>query len=145
VCFSQAPSTTAKNYLIVGSTSEKSFSGLFPTVKTYTNTNTAPYSSSGTVSDQYGNTWNYTATGDVTTTTTTTVHENLPYTDRFAGLYMNAYDSSGRMVLATGHIYTSRTGGDAANTAGYNIGSGIANINARGRMLKSLVKSVQKD
>jgi hypothetical protein len=111
VCFSQTPSARAKNYLIVGSTSEASFGGLFPTVKTYTNTNTAPYSSRGTVSDQYGNTWNYTATGDVTTTTTTPVQENLPYTDRFVGLYMNAYDSNGRMVLATGHIYTSRTGG----------------------------------
>jgi hypothetical protein len=119
--------------------------GLFPTVRTYTNTSTTPYSSSGTVSDQYGNTWNYTATGDVTTTTTTTVQENLPYTDRFVGLYMNAYDSNGRMILATHHIYTSRTGGDAANTAGYNIGSGLMNINARGRMLKSLVKSIEKD
>jgi hypothetical protein len=39
----------------------------------------------------------------------------------------------------------SRTGGDAANTAGYNIGSGLMNINARGRMLKSLVKSIEKD
>jgi hypothetical protein len=145
ICLSQTPSVTAKNYLIVGSTSQKYFGGLFPTVKTYTSTSTTPYSSTGTVSDQYGNTWNYTATGDITTTTTTTVHENLPYTDRFVGLYMNAYDSGGRMVLATEHVYASRSGGDAANTAGYNIGSGLRNINARGRMLRSLVKSIQKD
>lgn len=98
------PSATAKNYLIVGSTSESSFRGLYPTVKTYTNSNTAPYTSYGTFNDQYGNVWNYTATGEVTTTTTTTVNENLPYTDRFEGLYMNAYDSKGRMVLATQHI-----------------------------------------
>jgi hypothetical protein len=145
ICLSQTPSKTAKNYLIVGSTSESSFSGLFPTVKTYTNTSTTPYTSYGTVNDQYGNVWSYTATGEVTTTTTTTVNENLPYTDRFVGLYMNAYDSKGRMVLATQHVYTSRTGGDAANTAGYNLGSALTNINARGRMLKSLIQSILVD
>ena len=127
VCFSQVPNASARNYLIIGSTSEKSFSGIFPTVKTYSNVSATPYNASGTVNDQYGNVWNYTATGDITTTTTTTVQENLPYTDQFTGLYMNAYDSTGRMVLATGHIYSSRTGGDAANTAGYNMGSAIGN------------------
>jgi hypothetical protein len=145
ICLSQSPSGAARNYLIIGSTSESSLEGLFPTVRTYTNTSTSPYTSYGTVSDQYGNVWNYTATGEVTTTTTTTVPENLPYTDRFVGLYMNAYDSNGRMILATRHIYTSRTGGDAANTAGYNLGSALTNINARGRMLKSLFNSIRAD
>jgi hypothetical protein len=47
----------------------------YPTLRTYSNTNTPPVYGSGTVTDTYGGMWNYTGTvtGMVTATTTTTI------------------------------------------------------------------------
>jgi PEGA domain/PDZ domain len=145
VCLSSKPSPTARNYLMVFSTSEGYYSGLMPTTHTYTSTSSTTFSANGSASDQYGNLWNYTATGDAQTTTATTVKENVPYTDRAVGLFVRAYDSTGRIIRSDGHLYRSRTGGDASNTAGYNIGSALTNINARGRMLKSALFAVSSD
>jgi len=95
--------------------------------------------------DQYGNRWNYTATGDAQTTTATTVNENVPYTDRAVGLFARTYDSTGRIIRSDGHLYRTRTGGDASGTAGYNIGSALTNINARGKMLKFALLAITSD
>ncbi|MGB8916237.1 MAG: PEGA domain-containing protein [Candidatus Sulfotelmatobacter sp.] len=145
VCLSSKPSSTARNYLLVFSTSESYYSGLMPTTHTYTSTSSTTFTANGSAMDQYGNRWNYTATGDAQTTTATTVNENVPYTDRTVGLFVRAYDSTGRIIRHDGHLYRTRTGGDAANSAGYNIGSALTNINARGRMLKSALLAIASD
>jgi len=102
LCFSQVPDPQATNYLLVFSTSQSAFNGIYPTVRTNTSTNTSttPVSGSGTVTDNYGGMWNYTydGTATTTTTTTTTTHENLPYTDTSNTLYLNSYDQQGRMI-----------------------------------------------
>lgn len=145
VCLSSRPSSTARNYLLVFSTSESYYSGLMPTTHTYTSTSSTTFSVNGSASDQYGNRWNYTGTGDAETTTATTVRENVPYTDRAVGLFARTYDSTGRIIRSDGHLYRTRTGGDAANSAGYNIGSALSNINARGKMLKSALLAITSD
>ena len=43
-CFSQMPNPQAANYLLVFSTSQSAFNGIYPTVRTSTNTNTTPVS-----------------------------------------------------------------------------------------------------
>jgi hypothetical protein len=145
VCLSSKPSQEARNYLLVFSTSESYYSGLMPTTHTYRSTSSTTFGANGSVSDQYGNRWNYTATGDAQTTTTTTVNENVPYTDRAVGLLVRTYDSTGRIIRRDGHLYRSRTGGDTSSTAGYNIGSALTNINARGKMLKSALMAITSD
>jgi len=144
VCLSSKPSSTARNYLMVFSTSESYYSGLMPTTHTYTSASSTTLSANGSATDQYGNHWNYTATGDAQTTTTTTVNENVPYTDRSVGLFVKTYDSNGRIIRSDEHLYRSRTGGDTYNTAGYNIGSSLSNINAKGRMLRSAVLAIPR-
>ncbi|HEY4904279.1 MAG TPA: PEGA domain-containing protein [Candidatus Sulfotelmatobacter sp.] len=145
VCLSSKPNPGARNYLLVFSESERYYSGLMPTTHTYTSSSSTTLTANGSAFDQAGNTWTYTATGDAQTTTTTTVQENVPYTDRFRGLFVKTYDSSGRIIRSDGHVYRSRTGGDSSSTAGYNIGSALTNINARGRMLKSALSAVAGD
>jgi PEGA domain-containing protein/PDZ domain-containing protein len=145
VCLSSKPSSTARNYLLVFSTSQSYYTGLMPTTHTYTNTSSTAFSANGSAMDQYGNRWNYTATGDAQTTTATTVNENVPYTDRAVGLFTRTYDSTGRIIRSDGHLYRTRTGGDASNTAGYNIGSALSNINARGKMVKSALLAIVSD
>jgi hypothetical protein len=145
VCLSSQPNPGAQNYLMVFSTSERYYSGLMPTTRTYTNTSSTALSADGSVTDQYGDRWNFTATGDAQTTTTTTVHENLPYTDRTTGLFAKTYDSAGRIIRSDGHLYRNRTGGDTSNTLGYNIGSAFSNINARSKMLKAALLAVEND
>ena len=56
------------------------------------------------------------------------------------GLRLNRSD-----IPVRRHLYRSRTAGDAANSAGYNIGSALSNINARGRMLKSALLAIDSD
>ena len=145
VCLSSKPTPAVRNYLMIFSTSASYYSGLMPTTHMYTSTSSTAFSTNGSVTDQYGDRWNYTATGDAQTTTTTTVHENVPYTDRSAGLFVKTYDSTGRIIRSDGHMYRSRTGGDTYNTAGYNIGSALSNINARGKMLRSALLAIETD
>jgi hypothetical protein len=145
VCLSSKPNPAARNYLMVFSTSEGYYSGLMPTTHTYTSASSTTFSADGSATDQYGNRWNYTATGDAQTTTATTVNENVRYTDRTVGLFAKTYDSTGRIIRSDWHLYRSRTGGDASSTFGYNMGSALSNINARGRMLKSALLAVEND
>src|SRR5665213_4221329 len=70
-CFSQTLSSTLPNYVFVLATSQTAFSGLTPSVQRTTNTDVTPTSGSGTVTNNYGETWNYTYTGTVSTQTTT--------------------------------------------------------------------------
>jgi hypothetical protein len=130
---------------MVFSTSESYYSGLMPTTRAYTSSSSTTFSADGSATDQYGNRWNYTATGNGQTTTTTTVNENVSYTDRTVGLFAKTYDSNGRVIRSDGHLYRTRTGGSASNTFGYNMGSALSNINARGKMLKSALAAIRND
>jgi hypothetical protein len=143
VCFSQTPVPDRANYLIVLSQSSGYLTGFDPVVSRDTNTSTTPVSGTGTVRDNYGGMWNYTYAGTVTTTTTTTTHENVPYTINSRTIYAYAYGDGGAIISQRYHVYSTKTGGDAANSAGYNIGNALLAINARGRLLNSVVKDVE--
>lgn len=148
LCFTQSPEPEASNYLLVFSTSQSAFYGLYPTVRTNTSTstNTTPVYGSGTVTDNYGGMWNYTYNGAVTTTTTTTTttHEDLLYTDTSNTLYLAAYDQSGREVSERWRTITTRQGGDGANTLGYNLGAALAAIHMKEHLLKNVIEDVTK-
>jgi len=148
LCFSQVPDPQAANYLLVFSTSQSAFNGIYPTVRTNTSTNTSttPVSGSGSVTDNYGGMWNYTynGTATTTTTTTTTTQENLPYTDTSNTLYLNSYDQHGRMISERWRTITTRQGGDGANTLGYNLGAALGAIHMKEHLLKSVVEDVAK-
>lgn len=137
------PVQGAQNYLIVLSSSANAVSGFDPVVRTDTSTDTTPVSGSGTVTDNYGSTWDYTYDGQVTTTTTTTTQENVPYTVESNTLYATAYDESGAMISQHWHVYSTKQGGDAANSLGYNLGNLLFAINARGHLLSEVVKDIE--
>lgn len=143
ICFSQSPMQGHANYLVVLSQSSGYLTGFDPVVRTDTNMTTTPVSGSGTVTSNYGEVWNYTYNGQVTTTTTTTTEENVPYTINSRTLYVYAYSDGGAIVSQRHHVYSTKSGGDAANSAGYNIGNALGAINARGHMLGSVVKDIE--
>ena len=142
VCFSQTPVAGAENYLLVFSTTESAFDGIYPRLKTNTSTSTTPVSGSGTVTDSYGGMWNYTYDGTVTTTTTTTVQENLPYRDTSDTLYLHSYNQNGRLISERWRTVTSRQGGDGMGTLGYNLGSSLSAIHFKEHLLKATVADV---
>jgi hypothetical protein len=142
ICFSQNPMQGQANYLIVLSQSAGYFTGFDPVVRTNTSTSTSPVSGSGTVTSNYGGMWNYTYNGTETTTTTTITNENVPYTVRSNTIYAYAYRSDGAIISRRYHVYSTKSGGDAYNTAGYNLGNALAAINARGRLIETVVKDV---
>jgi hypothetical protein len=148
LCFSQTPNPQSSNYVLIFSTSQSAFNGIYPTVRTNTSTSTStsPVSGSGTVTDNYGGMWNYTYDGTMTTTTTTTTttHENLPYTDTSNTLYVHSYDQNGRLIAERWRTVTTRQGGEAANTAGYNLGAALGAIHFKEHLLKSAVEDVLK-
>jgi hypothetical protein len=140
--FQDCPVQGAKNYLIVFSASRTVLNGFEPVVRTSTSTSTSPVSGSGTLTDSYGFTWSFTYNGDVTTTTTTTTQENVPYTIQSNTLYATAYDEHGVMVSQRWQVYSTKQGGDAANSLGYNLGSALFAINSRGRLLNAVVRDI---
>lgn len=145
ICFEQSSGIMPKSsqkYLIVLATQSSAFNGLYPVYRTQTSTNTSPTSGSGTVIDSYGSTWNYTYQGQVTTTTTTSEQTNLPYTDTTLGLYATAYDENGTVVGFAQKAETFRQGGDPSNTLGYNLGSRLASIHLKERLLNEIVGKI---
>jgi len=143
ICFSQSPLQGPTNYLIVLSQSVGYFTGFDPVVSTNTSTSTGPVSGTGTVTDSYGGMWNYRYEGTASTTTTTTTNEDVPYTIRSNTIYAYAYGDGGAIISQRYHVFSSRSGGDSSSTAGYNLGSALGAINARGRLLGSVVKDVE--
>jgi hypothetical protein len=142
LCFSQAPNPHTANYVLVLSTSQSAFNGIYPTVHRSTNTDTMPVSGNGTVTDNYGGMWSYSYTGTATITTTTTSQVNLPYTDTTNALYINSYDQNGRLLSQHSRSVTSRQGGDGYNTLGYNLGSLLFAIGVKERLLKEAVNGL---
>jgi hypothetical protein len=142
VAFQGCSAEGLRNYLIVFSSSENVLTGFDPVLKSNTSTSTSPMSGTGSISDMYGSTWNYRYDGTVTTTTTTTTQENVPYTIQSNTLYATAYDEHGIIISQRWHTFSSKQGGDAANSLGYNLGSVLAAMNARGRLLNAVVKDI---
>jgi hypothetical protein len=138
VCFLPNPLRGRTNFLVVLSNSESSFQG-FQAV-TSTGTTTTPVSGSGSVTDNYGGSWNYIYNGEVTTTTTT--RENVPYEIDTNVLYANAYTDDGTLVSHRSHVYSTQRGGDSAQQFGYNLGNALSAINARGRLITSVLKDI---
>jgi hypothetical protein len=105
-----------------------------------------PVSGSGTVTDNYGGMWNYTYDGTVTTTTTTTTttEENLPYRDTSNTLYLHAYSQNGSLVSERWRTVTTRQGGDAGNTLGYNLGAALVTIHFKEHLLRQAVEDVTR-
>lgn len=143
VQFQNRPISGAQNYIIVLSVSAKAVSGFDPVVRTNTSTDTTPVSGSGTVTDNYGSSWNYTYDGQVTTTTTSTMQTNVPYTIESNTLYATAYDEHGVMISQRWHVYSTKQGGDAGNAIGYNLASAMFAINAKGHLMNEVVKDIE--
>lgn len=140
LCFTQhiaVPSNT-RQYLIVLSTQSSAFNGLYPVYETKVSTTSGPTSGNGTVIDSQGSTWNYSYQGNFSSTTATTERANLPYTDTTVGLYATAYDENGTPIASARRTETSRQGGDAANTLGYNLSARLSSIHIKERLLDEI-------
>jgi hypothetical protein len=144
LCFAQlgqAPSGV-EQYLIVLSTQISAFNGLYPAYQTKITAASGPLAGNGTITDSQGSTWNYSYQGNFSSTTTTTEQANLPYMDTTVGLYANAYNENGTSIASARRTETSRQGGDAANTLGYNIGARLSSIHIKERLLDEIVGRV---
>ncbi len=94
ICFSQIPSASRPNYVIVFSTTDAAFQGLTPSAHTYT-TETPGHPSSGTLNSS-GGTWAYAYSGAPPAATTDTL--SLRRDDKPKELVVRAYDQGGRVV-----------------------------------------------
>ncbi len=91
LCFSQVPSTSETNYIVVFSTNPNAFDGLKASAHTY---KSSPQSDSG--GNGSGGTWSYAYAGAAPNATTDTL--NLKRDDKPKTLVVRAYDQSGRTV-----------------------------------------------
>jgi len=94
LCFSQIPSATLPNYVVVFSTSDSAFDGLTPAAHTYTTAAPAHMSTAALTSS--GGTWTYAYAGSVPPATTDTL--SLKKDDKPKQLVARAYDQAGRVV-----------------------------------------------
>jgi hypothetical protein len=125
-------------YLLVYAYSEGSFSGFQP-IKQSRN---IPVYGSGTATNAYGGTWNFTYHGTMTEIETV----QAPYVIQSHSLYLHAYDDNGHVVSQHSMTTSSQTGGDASWAAGYNGAQLIALLwNNPSRLIKSVLSDVQKD
>ncbi len=123
ICFAQYAQANIDNYAMVFSENQGLSYGFQPVLHTSTSTSIIPINGSGTfTSSDTGATWQYTYNGTETTTTTTQSRQNAPYTDSANTLYITTYSATGAMISRRWRTFTSRQGGDAANTFGYNLG-----------------------
>ena len=103
-------------------------------------TTTTPVSGGGTIVTTNGGVWTYSYTGTVTTTSPTVA----PYTVTNDFLCATAYDDSGKYISQRCHVYSFEQGGTTGESAGYNTVGLLAAVNARGRMLKAIVKDIER-
>ncbi len=94
LCFSQIPSSSLNNYVVVLSSSEQGFEGLVPSAHTYTST--APASGNTASISSYGGTWSYAYVGVTPPTTTSTT--DLGRDEKPKSLYARAYNQEGHVV-----------------------------------------------
>jgi hypothetical protein len=144
ICLSVAPIGGAQNFAIVISTNSNVMNGVTPVVKTITSTSNTNGSFNGSATNlSSGSTWDFNGDYNGTTATTTQQVVNEPYTQRDNAVSFVAYDASGVIVAQAGHVYSGRSGGDAANTLGYNLGSALGSAGARSRMYKRLFDAIE--
>jgi len=98
LCFSQIPSSSMSNYVVIFSTSESMFEGLTASAHTYTSA--TPGSGNGTVISSYGGTWSYSYMGLAPRRTTTTL--DLRRDDKPKSLYVRAYNQQGQVISRNG-------------------------------------------
>jgi PEGA domain len=96
LCFSQIPSSSTSNYVVVFSTSEAMFEGLIPSAHTYTST--APEAGNVAKTSSYGGTWSYAYAGVPPPKTTTTL--DLRRDDKPKSLFARAYNQQGKLVTS---------------------------------------------
>lgn len=94
LCFSQIPSSSLNNYIVVLSSSEQMFEGLVPSAHTYTSA--TPASGNAVAISSYGGTWSYAYVGVAPPTTTSTL--DLGRDDKSKSLYARAYNQEGHVV-----------------------------------------------
>jgi hypothetical protein len=94
LCFSQIPSSSMNNYVVIFSTSEAMFEGLIPSAHTYTST--VPEGGNVTKTSSYGGTWSYAYAGVPPPRTTATL--DLRRDDKPKTLYARAYNQQGRVI-----------------------------------------------
>jgi hypothetical protein len=95
LCFSQIPSSTLANFIVVFSTSENSFEGLKPSAQTYTTAGQSQSTPGGGVSS-YGGTWSYAYSGVAAPATTDTL--DLKRDDKPKSVDIRAFDQTGKVV-----------------------------------------------
>jgi hypothetical protein len=119
ICFSQVPSNSATNYIVIVSTSASAFEGLKPSAHTYKNPNSgAPGSTSST---SYGGTWSYAYTGVNAPGTTDTL--DLRRDDKPKAVDVRAFDQAGRTVSQ----------------------GSLATISSRDKLLEKVLNDIEKD
>lgn len=136
------PASGEENCVIAFSFSSNALNGFEPVTHTDTSTSTGDVSGTGTVSDDQGNSWDYTMNGNVDTTTTTTTTTNVPYTRTYNTIYLTAYNEKGDMIAQRWRVFTAQQGGDPYNSAGYNLGSALGAIHARAGLMQAILKDV---
>lgn len=95
LCFSQIPSSTLANFIVVFSTTENSFEGLKPSAQTYTTAGQPKDTPGGGVSS-YGGTWSYAYSGVAAPATTDTL--DLKRDDKPKSVDIRAFDQMGKVV-----------------------------------------------
>ena len=93
LCFGQSPDPRAKNYVVVFSTQQESFTGLVPSVLKYVNS--APIAEDSALSAIYGEMWHYTSSQPAAANTTTL---NLLRADTSSALFVHVYNEQGGTV-----------------------------------------------
>jgi hypothetical protein len=120
LCFSQIPSSSMNNYVVVLSSSEVMFEGLSPSAHTYTSATAASAGAAATAS--YGGTWSYSYVGVPSPTTTSTT--DLGRDDKPKSLYARVYNQQGKIIAR----YTP-----------------VGGFFARDRLLESVMAAVRAD
>ena len=95
LCFSQIPSSSTYNYVVILANSESSFAGLTPSAHTYTSTGPLAENAGGI--SGYGGTWNYSYAGVPAPVTTSSAALQRIDASR-EKLILRAYDQEGRQV-----------------------------------------------
>jgi len=131
-----------ENYVIAFSFSSNALNGFQPVTHTNTSTSTSNISGGGAVTDNYGNSWDYTMNGQADTSTTTTTTTNEAYTRTYNGVYLTAYDAKGEIIGQERHVYSTQAGGNQGTALGYNMGNAFGAIHAKDHLMEAILKDI---
>ena len=136
------PASGENNYVIAFSFSSNALNGFQPVTHTDTSSSTSNISGGGTVTDNYGNSWDYTMNGQADTSTTTTTTTNEAYTRTYNGVYLTAYDAKGEIIGQERHVYSTQAGGNQGTALGYNMGNAFGAIHAKDHLMEAILKDI---